>query len=244
MSAAPVARRADRNPDRDLTVEIEGRAVAVRLKRHARARRLVLRIAHDDDSVVVTLPPRASAREGLALVQRQAAWIVGALAALPARVPFVDGQVIPVLGRDYVLRHCPQARGGVWVEGDVLMVAGRPEHLARRVLDWLKRTARREIAERVHAKAADLAQSPGRVTLRDTVSLWGSCAANGDLSFCWRLILAPVHVLDYVVAHEVAHLVVRGHGPRFWQTVERLTPEAAAARAWLRRYGTGLHRYG
>jgi hypothetical protein len=80
--------------------------------------------------------------------------------------------------------------------------------------------------------------------VRDTVSLWGSCAVNGDLSFCWRLVLAPVHVLDYVVAHEVAHLIVRGHGPRFWHTVERLTPDADAARAWLRRFGTSLHRYG
>lgn len=230
--------------DRDLTVDIQGRAVAVRLKRHARARRLVLRIAHDDDSVVVTLPPRASAREGLALVREQAAWIAGELAALPKRVPFEDGQVIPVLGRDYVVRHCPQARGGVWVEGGALMVAGRPEHLARRVLDWLRREARRAIAARVRAKAAGLGRPPGRVTVRDTVSLWGSCAVNGDLSFCWRLVLAPVHVLDYVVAHEVAHLAVRGHGPRFWQTVRRLTPDADAARAWLRRFGTSLHRYG
>jgi len=237
-------RGANHLSDRDLTIDIQGRAVAVRLKRHARARRLVLRLDAQDDGVVVTLPPRASAREGLALVQRQAAWIIGALAALPKRVPLVDGQVIPVLGRDYVLRHCPDGRGSVWVEGGALMVAGRPEHLARRVLDWLKRTARREIAERVHVKAASLARSPGRVTVRDTVSLWGSCAANGDLSFCWRLVLAPVHVLDYVVAHEVAHLVFRGHGPRFWKTVARLTPDPDAARAWLRRFGVGLHRYG
>jgi predicted metal-dependent hydrolase len=239
-----VARPTKTPSARDLTVEIEGRPVPVRLRRHARARRLVLRIDAEDDGVVVTLPPRASAREGLDLVWRQAEWIAGELSALPKRVPFADGAVIPILGVDHALRHAPDRRGVVWIEDGVLWVAGRPEHMARRVADWLKREARRAIAARVAEMAAALDRPFGRIVLRDTVSLWGSCAANGDLSFCWRLILAPSAVLDYVVAHEVAHLANRGHGPRFWRAVERLTPDSEGARAWLGRHGAALHRYG
>jgi hypothetical protein len=204
----------------------------------------MLRIDAEDDGVIVTLPPRASAREGLDLVWRQAEWIVGELSALPPRVPFVDGATIPVLGRDYAIRHAPDRRGAVWIEEGTILVAGRPEHVSRRVADWLRREARRAIAARVAEKAAALDRAFGRVVLRDTVSLWGSCSAKGDLSFCWRLILAPPAVLDYVVAHEVAHLAVRGHGPGFWRTVERLTPKPDGARAWLGRHGAGLHRYG
>ncbi len=105
-------------------------------------------------------------------------------------------------------------------EGGTLIVAGRPEHLGRRLTDWLKAEARREFAVRARAKAEILGRRVGRVTVRDTRSRWGSCSANGNLSFCWRMVMAPAFVVDYVVAHEVAHLKVRDHSPRFWKTVE------------------------
>jgi predicted metal-dependent hydrolase len=100
------------------------------------------------------------------------------------------------------------------------------------------------LTQRVREKTVLLGRAAGRISVRDPVSRWGSCAASGNLSFSWRLILAPEMVLDYVVAHEVAHLAVRGHGPLFWKTVAGLTEGTAEARAWLRRHGAGLHRYG
>lgn len=223
-----------------------GRAVPLRVRRDARARRIVLRIDSLNDGAVVTVPARVPVREGLRLAHDKADWILDRLARLPPRIPFADGAVVPLRGNVCILRHdpIPSGRGVVRRDGDMLWIAGRPEHLARRFSDWLKREARREIAALVAAKTATIGLRQGRIALRDTRSLWGSCSAKGDFSFCWRLILAPPFVLDYVVAHEVAHLKVRGHGPSFWRAVAALTDQTEAARAWLNREGEALHRYG
>jgi len=97
---------------------------------------------------------------------------------------------------------------------------------------------------RAEAYARQVERKLGRITLRDTRSRWGSCAANGNLSFSWRLVLAPVEVLDYVVAHEVAHLVHHNHSPAYWAVVRELVPEADGLRRWLKTNGPRLHLYG
>ncbi len=231
------------------TIEVDGRPLALRVRRNPRARQLVLSIDPIEDIAVITLPPRTAVGEGLDLARQKAGWIRACLDALPPRVPFADGAVVPLLGLDHRVRHSPGTRSPgsrrpVWREDGVIVVSGRPEHLARRLRDWLKQEARREIEGRVADKAARIERRAGRITLRDTRSRWGSCAANGNLSFCWRLVMAPEPVLDYVVAHEVAHLKYRSHGPRFWGTVARLTADMAGAKDWIRRKGEHLHRYG
>ncbi len=124
-------------------------------------------------------------------------------------------------------------------------MTGQPAHTERRVRDFLKAEARRQIVERAQAKAAIAGRKIRRISLRDTRSRWGSCASGGNLNFSWRLVLAPDGVLDYVVAHEVAHLVHMNHSPAFWQTVATLTDaDVKAQRAWLRRHGNGLFAYG
>ena len=226
------------------SLDIEGRAVPLRVRRNGRARRLVLRIDAAADGAVVTLPPGVPVEDGLDMARQRAAWIAGRLAALPARRPFADGSRVPFLGVEHPVRHRSGCRGTAWLEDGEIHVAGGAEHLARRLTDWLKGEARRRIAPLVADKAARLGQTAGRIALRDTRSRWGSCSANGNLSFCWRLVMAPETVLDYVVAHEVAHLAERGHSPRFWRAVAGLTNDAEGARAWLRDNGDGLHRYG
>ena len=225
-------------------LDINGRRVPVRLRRNARARRIILRLDGAGDGVVVTLPKHVSEREGLAWAHGQETWIAGRLADLPVRTRFTEGAVIPVGGVDHVIRQQPGARRGVWCEAGEIRVSGRPEHLPRRVTDWLRAEARRQLEPRVAETANRLGHTPGRVTVRDTRSRWGSCAANGNLSFCWRLVMAPELVLDYVVAHEVAHLKEPHHGPAFWKTVETLTPHMEPARRWLRDHGEALHFYG
>ena len=100
-----------------------------------------------------------------------------------------------------------------------------------------------ELDVRVRYHAARLGVRPKRIVLRDQSSRWGSCSTTRVLSFSWRLILAPPHVLDYVAAHEVAHLAQMNHGPKFWALVARTMPQMEEARAWLRVYGMDLHRY-
>lgn len=218
------------------------------IRRDKRAKRLILRADPVTGAAVVTCPPWVSDAEARSFAEKQAGWIHAHLASAPKPLPFVDGQVIPYLGRPHVIRHRPDARGGVWVEdgGDQgeIHVTGQAEHLPRRLADWLKRDARRRIHACVDAAAPVLGVKAGRVTVRDTKSRWGSCAINGNLSFSWRLVLAPERVLHYVVAHEVAHIREHNHSPRFWALVRELAEDMDVCRKWLRDEGTALHLIG
>ena len=126
----------------------------------------------------------------------------------------------------------------------ILCVAGGVEFTDRRVHDFLKREARKELHKAAQAYADALGVRVKRVSIRDQSSRWGSCTSAGSLSFSWRLILAPPFVLDYLAAHEGAHLEELNHSPRFWRLVKRLYPDFERAKAWLDAHGTELHRYG
>jgi predicted metal-dependent hydrolase len=126
----------------------------------------------------------------------------------------------------------------------ILLVAGEARHLRRRLLDFLKREAKRDLEWAVIRHTLSLGVRAKAVRLRDQVSRWGSCSATGHLSFSWRLVLAPPFVLDYLAAHEVAHLRELNHSRRFWQLCEALAPQSQTARAWLRANGPALHAIG
>jgi|APSaa5957512535_1039671.scaffolds.fasta_scaffold71824_2 hypothetical protein len=225
-------------------LDIGPRTVPLRVRRNSRARRMILRIDADNDGAVVTLPPRVKIEEGLAMARGQTDWIAEKLSDLPRRVMFANGAVIPLAGVPHRICHDPNARRGVRRENDDLVVSGRPEHLPRRLSDWLKAEAKRTIAPLAREKAAMIGKKPSSITVRDTRSRWGSCSATGGLSFSWRLLLAPDWVLEYVVSHEVAHLQHLNHSDAFWQVVDGLTEHMDDARQWLNEHGTGLHRYG
>jgi predicted metal-dependent hydrolase len=223
---------------------VEGLASALELRESARARRLTLSIDAVRGLVRVVVPVGIPEAEAARFVARHREWVRRRLAALPPRHRFADGATIPVLGRDHVVRHDPAHRGAAVRANGEIRIGGRIEHLPRRVADFLKQEARRELAERARAKAARLERKVASVAVRDTTSRWGSCAATGRLSFSWRLILAPEAVLDYVVAHEVAHLAELNHGRRFWALCASLTAEVDSPRAWLKVNGPRLLRYG
>ncbi len=140
-------------------------------------------------------------------------------------------------------RPLPLSEEGEFSELPAILVPGLPEHLPRRLKTWLKAEARSAIEASLAARAHRLPQIAA-VSLRDTTSRWGSCSATRRLSFSWRLILAPSQVLDYVAAHEAAHLIHMNHGPQFWALCENLAPQTKTARAWLKANGAGLHRFG
>ena len=225
-------------------VDIEGRPVPVTVRRSARACRMSLRVDAKADAVILVLPEGVGLSHGLRFVQARHDWIAGRMAALPPRIPFVDGAVVPVLGVEHVVRHRPEARRGVWAEDGALLVSGRTEFVSRRVTDWLKSQAQREVAQRAYPMAEGLGRKLAGIVLRDQRTRWGSCTANGQLAFSWRLVLAPESVLAYVVAHEVAHLVEMNHSAAFWRLVHELMPDSATPRHWLQMHGGRLHRYG
>ncbi|MBE9552623.1 MAG: M48 family metallopeptidase [Proteobacteria bacterium] len=225
-------------------IELGGRAVALVVRRSARARRLSVRIPGHDESVELVLPVRAAEADGLAFLHSRAGWVLERLARMPGRVPFADGAMLPLGGEPHLLRHVGGRGVPVRIEGNEILVTGQPDHMARRVGNWLRGEAKRRIEPGTHRMAAEIGREVTRITVRDQKSRWGSCARGGRLSFNWRLVLAPAWVLDYVVAHEVAHIAEPNHSPAFWAVVARLNPDAKTGRAWLRAEGMELHRYG
>jgi predicted metal-dependent hydrolase len=128
--------------------------------------------------------------------------------------------------------------------GDRLLAGGDARHINRRITDWLKAEARRTLTARADFYADAVGRNRGPVSIRDTRSRWGSCARDGALSFSWRLILAPPAILDYVAAHECAHLVHLNHSPAYWRVLMELGAAARAARDWFAAHGQGLYAYG
>jgi len=213
----------------------------VRWRRSARARRVSLRICPAEGAVVVTLPP---SRHGLALLTQHAGWVMQRVSALAPARPLTPGASVPVGGVEHVIRHDPARRGAALLEGAVLVVAGQEEFVPRRVRDFLRAEALRRIAAAARPHAEALGVTPRAIRLKDTKSRWGSCAPDRTLAFSWRLVMAPGWVLDYVVAHEVAHLREMNHSARFWALVEARTPHRVTATNWLRRNGAALLRVG
>ena len=215
--------------------------VELLLKRSSRARRISLRVSGVDGRVTLTLPRGVSEREALEFAGEKAAWLRGHLEKRPDEVTVGFGAELPFRGR--MLRVVPgQGRAVVVREGEIA-VPGKPERVGARALGFVKEAARARLAEASDHYAGALGRDYTRLTLRDTRSRWGSCSSHGGLMYSWRLILAPDEVLNYVAAHEVAHLEEMNHSARFWGQVERLYGEYDGPRQWLRVNGAGLHRF-
>ena len=221
----------------------------VRLRRHRQACRYTLRIQATTHEVVLTMPPRGSLKEAKAFAQKHGGWIATRLDRLPQATPFAHGIVVPLRGVPHRIAHRRGMRGTVWIKiGDdgerELCVAGDAPHVDRRVRDFLKREAKSDLETASRRAAEMLGVKIRRVAIRDQSSRWGSCSTTGALSYSWRLILAPSFVLDYLAAHEAAHLTEMNHSRRFWRLVDRICPHAARAKNWLDVHGADLHRYG
>jgi predicted metal-dependent hydrolase len=226
------------------TVTLPNGTARIAWRRNTRARRISLRVDPADGTVLLTLPPRASHAAGMALVNQHLDWIAHSIDRLPQAVTLTDGASVPFCGEPHRIRHRPQARGGAWLDGQEIHVTGAPEFLRRRVADFLRAEAGRRLTAQALEKAPLAGRSPRRITVKDTTSRWGSCAADGSLAFSWRLVMAPAFVQDYVVAHEVAHLRHMHHGPAFWALVDQLTPHTHPAIRWLKQEGPALLRIG
>ena len=245
----------------------------VELRRSPRAKRFSLKVSHTERAAILTLPNRGRVEDANAFLARHADWLRKQLERLPEPVPFVDGAIIPLRGELHRITFAGPQRYSrvVWQEKEAgsapapknalaawrnlssqrfdaplanLHVSGEREHAPRRFHDWLRAEVRKDIAASVEKYAGMLECSYKRIAIRDQATRWGSCSTSGTLSFSWRLIFAPPFVLDYVAAHEVAHLREMNHGPRFWRLMRDAVPGMQRARIWLKTYGAELHRFG
>lgn len=222
------------------------REIALAFRRNARCKRMVLRLTSDGSGLVMTLPPRASLAAALSFAETSKPWIANTIGARIPVVTFSNGNQVLFHGKLHTIKAAGGRRGLVThsPENFTLEVPGETAHVARRLTDWLKTQAK----EKLHLASQDYALKMGakfnKLTIRDQKSRWGSCSSTSDLSYSWRLILAPPEVLDYVAAHEVAHLKEMNHGPSFWRLVVTHCKSAKQARRWLRDHGRELHGFG
>ncbi len=223
---------------------VAGRTLPLRIVENDRARRLTLRIDAGGQGLRITVPPGISAREVDRFLHRHQGWLEQRLAKVPDRPQVRPGIKIPLRGLPHTIVHEPGRRGTVSAimseSGPALTVHGDRLHLPRRIADFLKREAKREIEALVEKHCSAVGRRAKAIRFRDTTSRWGSCTSDGTLSFSWRIMMAPRPVINYLVAHEVAHLKDMNHGPKFWKLCEDLCPDTDRCKAWLKRNGGAL----
>ena len=241
------AKRAHRLPDR-IEIPLRGQCISVKIRPNRRARHYTLNLGHSGADPVLTIPAGGSFAGARYFLERNTDWLLSRLSTKPAARPFRPGRMVPVRDVKHRIAHRPDSRGTVWIEDGertpILAVAGAREHLHRRLQDWLKKQARADLEDAVFYYAELLNVRPTSIRLRDPKGRWGSCSSHGSLSFSWRLILAPPMVLDYLAAHEVAHLREMNHSAAFWRLVRKICPQTDDAEAWLKGHGSALHAIG
>jgi hypothetical protein len=223
-------------------IELAGRRLPIELNRHARARRLTLRLAPDGSAVKITLPRWCASKDAVAFAQVRKGWLEAQLAKVPAPVdPLVRG-TLRYRGGELAIGWRPTAPRRAVVDESSITLGGPHETLARRLQRWLEREAQRLMADDLTHYCAAAGVAVPQLRLTRAGRRWGSCSTKGIVRVNWRLVMGPDSVRRSVVAHEVAHLVHFDHSPAFHALLARLYEgEIAAADAWLRAHGRGLY---
>lgn len=219
----------------------------IKIKHSPRARRVALRLDPVERVFTLVVPKGMSERKALAFAEGQESWMQEKLAALPPQIAFEHGAVISVLGRrtEICVYHEPDMRvTKIALEGDVLHVRTNRNDPSARIVRFLKSFIKDELEILTREKAARIGKDIQSISVRDTKTRWGSCSADGNLSFSWRLVFAPYEAFDYVVAHEVAHLEHLNHSRAFWDLCADLSENYEEGKYWMKAHGSELMRYG
>ena len=220
-------------------------SVEVSTRVSPRAKKITLKIT-GHKGVELVIPKNVSDKQAMHFLYSKQDWIIekSKRIGIKNRTLFEEGAQIPIQGNLYEIEYGGSIRGKTRLEGDKLIVCGERGVVAKRVRAFLQELAKKEIAARAEVEAHKLGVKFNKITVRDTNSRWGSCSQKKNLSFSWRLVMAPRDVLEYVVAHEIAHLIEMNHSKRFWNLVESIFPEHQSSRKWLKDNGVMLHTYG
>ena len=229
----------------DYQLQIDGAPFRVEVVNNSRSKRLTLRLKPDGSGAKVTTPAHVSQRDIAEFIEKNKHWIAVRIARMPKTKVPQDGVSILFQGVEHKITHLDRKRGIVeakLVAGEpTILVPGEVEHMPRRVIDFMKKQARKNLDEAVVSYAQALGVKPKSMRITDSKSRWGSCSSTRTLSFSWRIIMAPPQVLNYLAAHEVAHLREMNHSDRFWQLVEDICPDMRDQKNWLKRHGASLH---
>lgn len=217
------------------------------IKISPRAKRMALRVDSQGRSIKLVIPKRASICSAYEFALKNKVWIQKTIADLPTPINFINGTIIPILGEkitininyDKVLKTT-----SISLKNNKLSVSTNKKDPSSRIKRFLMDLAKKELSSLAHDKAEMIDKTIKQVDIKDTISRWGSCSHDGKISFSWRLIFAPIEATDYVVAHEVAHLVHLDHSPAFWKVCEALSNKYGKGSRWMRENSAELMRYG
>lgn len=235
------------NDIKRVELTINGRATPLIARVNRRAKRLILKVDPTSGEIHVTAPSKRALPEAIAFARTRTAWIASQLDESLLAKPFEPGGHALLRGRRHLIVHAPRARRPVQLDASLpprLIVGGEPAHLNRRLIDWMKREARSDLSAAVARYCETLDVKRRSISIRDPRSRWGSCSSEGAISFSWRLIMAPPEILNYVAAHECAHLIHMDHSPAFWRCVKTLGVDARACENWFDANGAMLFSYG
>lgn len=224
---------------------VDGVELPVKVVENDRAKRLTLRVIPGGEALKITTPAHVGDRAIQKFLERNRNWVAVRLARLPKKIRICDGAVIPYRGIDHLVTASGKLRGLVEIKHfesqPVLQIPGEADAIGRKCITYLKRQARTELDRAVTLYAGKINVRPKSIRITDSTSRWGSCSSTRTLSFSWRIIMAPPPVLDYLAAHEVAHLVEMNHSERFWALTKKLCPDMELQKTWLKQNGALLH---
>ncbi len=214
------------------------------VKRSSKRKKVTITIERDR-KVVVLAPNHASDEVIARIVEAKRHWIYEKMRhgqkytrrPHPPGKELVNGESVLYLGRSYRIEIIDTEMEHIWLDQHFLIPATRVSRKKGAMRDWYIARAKEGILPRVSKQAEELGVSFGQARIVDTQYRWGSCTISNNINLNWRLIKAPIFVIDYVIAHELAHLLEPNHTPRFWNIVSTQVPNMDKARSWLREHG-------
>ncbi len=194
-------------------------------------------------NVQIVIPNRVSIKAAFRFAEAERAWVAQQISRLPEKQQLTVGGSIPYLGVPYEIVQGSGLRGGVVVEQGRIVINADVPHIPRRVQEWLRKQAKAQLSEKCEYWAKRMGVRYQRITVRDQKTRWGSCSSAGSLNFSWRLVMMPEEVLEYIVIHELSHLIHLDHSPAFWRLVSTHCPSFETQKKWLKINGTHMHKY-
>ncbi len=225
-------------------IEISGIDYPISIKKNARSKRLTMRVDPYKGIINVTTPKRVSKRKVISFILEHQEWLAKQHQSLKGPISFDEGAIIPIKGKAFTIQHIEKR--GIYIEKQrtYLIVSCPKLRLKSAIKRYLKEQARKTLTKLAQEKATQIDKSIANISIKDTKTRWGSCSSKNNLNFSWRIIMAPDYVIDYLVAHEVAHLQHMNHSKAFWDLCFTLSKDGSQGKKWLRTHGSELQRYG
>ena len=225
-------------------IKLQNRSYQINIKKDKRAKRIILKVSNIDGNISITLPKYESEKKGLKFLLKNQEWVLKQLNSFPKKVPFKNLSEIPYMGKMHKIIHLSKSGNLIYIYKNQIIFFGKKENLSKNIKSWLYGKAKNEIIKLANSNVSYLGKKYNKIYIKDLKSSWGICGPSGNISFSWRLILAPKHVMEYIVVHELCHLVEFNHGKEFWQLVTAIFPQRDLSQNWLKINGVKLHMIG